>query len=114
VVSSTASRGTIYDANGEILAISGPVQNVILSPRDVLANIKVEETDEPKGIRLTLTDDGVPFDPLAVRDPDTSLSAEKRAVGGMGILIVKKTMSPVKYERKDGRNVLTMGLKISG
>lgn len=75
--------------------------------------LKVEETDEPGGIRIVLTDDGVPFDPLAARDPDTKLSAEDRPIGGMGILIVKKTMSPVTYERKDGRNVLTMGLKIN-
>lgn len=75
--------------------------------------LKVEETDEPGTIRIVLTDDGVPFDPLATRDPDTKLSAEDRPIGGMGILIVKKTMSPVTYERKDGRNVLTMGLKIS-
>ena len=45
-VSSTANRGTIYDANGAILAISGSVQNVILSPRDVLARVEVEEKDE--------------------------------------------------------------------
>lgn len=74
----------------------------------------VEKTDEPAGIRIVLTDDGVPFDPLATRDPDTKLSAEDRPIGGMGILIVKKTMSPVTYERKDGRNILSMGLKISG
>lgn len=74
----------------------------------------VEETDEPAGIRIVLTDDGVPFDPLATRDPDTKLSVEDRPIGGMGILIVKKTMSPVTYERKDGRNILSMGLKISG
>ena len=73
----------------------------------------VEETDEPGAIRIVLTDDGVPFDPLATRDPDTKLSAEDRPIGGMGILIVKKTMSPVTYERKDGRNILSMGLKIS-
>ncbi len=42
-ISSTANRGTIYDANGDILAISGSVQNVILSPRDVLATVKVDE-----------------------------------------------------------------------
>ena len=45
-ISSTANRGTIYDANGDILAISGSVQNVILSPRDVLATVKVDEKDE--------------------------------------------------------------------
>ena len=45
-VSSTANRGTIYDTNGAILAISGSVQNVILSPRDILARVEVDETDE--------------------------------------------------------------------
>ena len=45
-VSSSANRGTIYDANGAILAISGSVQNVILSPRDVLATVEVEENDQ--------------------------------------------------------------------
>jgi len=75
-------------------------------------SLRVDETDEPGGIRITLTDNGMPFDPLAARDPDTTLAAEDRPLGGMGILIVKKTMSPVTYERKDGRNVLTMGLGI--
>ena len=45
-VTSTANRGTIYDANGDILAISGSVQNVILSPRDVLDTVEVDEEDE--------------------------------------------------------------------
>lgn len=45
-ISTTANRGTIYDSNGAILAISGSVQNVILSPRDVLATVEVEEKDE--------------------------------------------------------------------
>ncbi|MCI5689488.1 MAG: penicillin-binding protein, partial [Clostridiales bacterium] len=45
-VTSTANRGTIYDANGDVLAISGSVQNVILSPRDVQASVKVDEQDE--------------------------------------------------------------------
>ena len=60
-------------------------------------------------MRLVFTDDGMPFDPLAHRDPDTTLSAEERAIGGLGILIVKKTMSPVTYTRRDDLNVLTMG-----
>ena len=50
-MSSSANRGTIYDANGAILAISGSVQNVILSPRDVLANVEVEEKDEFGNVR---------------------------------------------------------------
>ena len=56
-----------------------------------------------------MSDDGKPFDPLAQRDPDTTLSAAERNVGGLGILIVKKTMSPVTYRRRNGKNILTIG-----
>ena len=59
--------------------------------------------------RLVISDDGKPFDPLAKRDPDTTLSAAERDIGGLGILIVKKTMSPVTYRRRNGNNILTMG-----
>ena len=72
-------------------------------------SLTVERTHYPDGVRLVLTDDGIPFDPLQHRDPDTTLSAEERAVGGLGILIVKKTMSPVTYRRRNGKNILTMG-----
>ena len=73
-------------------------------------SLRVELSRHPDSVRLVFTDDGTPFDPLAKRDPDTTLSAEERTVGGMGILIVKKTMSPVTYSRRCGHNVLTMGL----
>ena len=69
----------------------------------------MERTHCPEGVRLILSDDGKPFDPLAQRDPDTTLCAEDRAIGGLGILIVKKTMSPVTYRRRNGQNILTMG-----
>lgn len=57
---------------------------------------------------ITLQDSGVPFDPLLKDDPDISLSAEDRAIGGLGIFMVKNSMDEVKYERKDGMNVFTM------
>ena len=72
-------------------------------------SLMVQRTHCPDGVRLTITDDGKPFDPLAQRDPDTTLCAEERAVGGLGILIVKKTMSPVTYKRRNDQNILTMG-----
>lgn len=75
-------------------------------------SLRVEEAEHPKSVRLTFIDNGSAFDPLDVRDPDTALSAEDRKVGGLGILIVKKTMSPVTYQRKDGRNVLMMAKTI--
>lgn len=71
--------------------------------------LTVERTHHPDGVRLVITDNGKPFDPLSYRDPDTTLCAEEREVGGLGILIVKKTMSPVTYRRNNDRNILTMG-----
>ena len=72
-------------------------------------SMSVVLTHHPEGVRLILSDDGKPFDPLAHRDPDTTLSAAEREIGGLGILIVKKTMSPVTYRRRNGNNILTMG-----
>jgi len=97
---------TLMIAADEIFA------NIVRYSRANDWTLSVGQSEDGAEIRLTLTDDGVPFDPLATRDPDTTLAAEDRPIGGMGILIVKKTMSPVTYERKDGRNVLTMGLRI--
>ncbi|MBP5790914.1 MAG: SpoIIE family protein phosphatase [Kiritimatiellae bacterium] len=71
--------------------------------------LSVELTRHPQGVRLVFADDGKPFDPLVRRDPDITLSAQERTVGGLGILIVKKTMSPVTYKRREGMNILTMG-----
>ena len=72
-------------------------------------SLTVERTHCPEGVRLTTADDGKAFDPLELRDPDTALCVEKCDVGGLGILIVKKTMSPVTYRRRNGQNILTMG-----
>ena len=72
-------------------------------------SLSIVLTHHPDGVRLIISDDGKPFDPLAQRDPDTTLSAADRDIGGLGILIVKKTMSPVTYRRRNGKNILTIG-----
>lgn len=61
-----------------------------------------------KCVRITLTDSGTPYDPLAKEDPDITLSAEERGIGGLGIYMVKKSMDNVSYEYMDGRNIFTM------
>ena len=57
---------------------------------------------------LSFSDDGQPYDPTQKEDPDTSLSAEERSIGGLGIFMVKKTMDRVFYEYRDGRNILKL------
>lgn len=57
---------------------------------------------------MTFKDQGVPYDPLKKPDPDTTLSADERQIGGLGIFLVKKIMDDVTYEYKDGYNILTI------
>jgi len=64
-------------------------------------------------ITIEFRDRGYPFDPLAKRDPDVTLSAEKRQVGGLGIFMVKKIMDEVSYRRENGENILTIRKKLS-
>lgn len=59
-------------------------------------------------IALTFADDGIAYNPLEREDPDITLSAEERAIGGLGIFMVKKIMDSVEYEHRDGRNLLTV------
>ena len=64
--------------------------------------------------RLTVSDNGRPYDPLARADPDTTLSASDRPIGGLGILIVKKMADSVSYHRESGKNILTLTKAVKG
>lgn len=59
-------------------------------------------------IEITLSDSGVPYDPLAKPDPDVTLPVEERAIGGLGIFMSKKLMDDIAYKYQDGKNVLTI------
>lgn len=59
-------------------------------------------------LSLTFTDSGKPYDPLKKDDPDITLGAEDRPIGGLGIFMVKNIMDDISYEYKDGRNILTV------
>ena len=70
--------------------------------------VRVEVSDAPISVTITFVDHGIPYDPLAKDDPDVTLSAEDRAIGGLGIFMTKKIMDNVAYEYKDGQNILTL------
>lgn len=78
------------------------------NPEIGTAVIRVEIQEDPLSVVMTFMDHGKPFDPLAKEDPDISLSAEEREIGGLGIFMVKKSMDDVRYEYKDGSNILTI------
>lgn len=60
------------------------------------------------GLRLQIIDSGIAFDPLAKEMPDTHAPPQDRPIGGLGIFMIRQIMDDVSYERKDGRNVLTL------
>ena len=78
------------------------------NPDTGFATVKVDVVREPLAVEITFVDNGVPYDPLAKVDPDISQSVKDRPIGGMGILIVKKSMDAVGYEYRDGKNILTI------
>lgn len=65
-----------------------------------------------KDLLMILVDKGIEFNPLSKKDPDITLKAEDREIGGLGIFMVKKTMDEMSYERKDNMNILSMKKRI--
>ena len=74
---------------------------------DAPIRCQVSTSGQPQ-ITVEFLDSGKPYDPLKNADPDTTLSAEERDIGGLGIFMVKRLMDDVKYEYKDGKNILTI------
>ena len=75
-----------------------------------VGDVEMKASISDDGMRLTLifVDSGTPFDPLKEPDPDITLSASERQIGGLGIFLVKETMDDMFYEYKDGKNQLTL------
>lgn len=92
------------------LAMEEAVVNVMnyAYPTGTKGDIDIEATINEKGLTFVIADSGTPFDPTAEKEADTSLSAEERPIGGLGIFLVKQLMDEVSYERKDGKNRLTL------
>lgn len=76
----------------------------------VVLTAKTEEGEDT--IMFQLSDEGIAFDPTQQEDPDITLSAEERNIGGLGIFLVQQMMQSVTYNRTDDRNILTMIYKV--
>lgn len=70
------------------------------------ATVRVEMLEAPKAVCVTFIDSGIPYNPLEKPDPDVTLSAEERAIGGLGIFMVKKNMDDMQYDYCGGQNRL--------
>lgn len=98
----------VFEVTGFVDILTIEQKTTAYSPEIGMANINVEVTQNPLSVSLTFVDQGVPYDPLEKVDPDTTLSAEERDIGGLGIFMVKKNMDDVCYEYKDGQNILSL------
>ena len=84
----------------------GNIAHYAYNPEIGQATVRVEVTENPLSVVITFIDNGLPYDPLKNKDPDITLSAEERQIGGLGIYMVKKSMDDITYEYKDGQNIL--------
>ena len=75
---------------------------------DSKGTVKIGIDTSGDSIVVQLTDSGIPFNPVAMSDPDITESAEERKIGGLGIYMVKKSMDSMTYEYKDNQNILTI------
>ena len=114
----TEKVDTILDSNGCPFKVKSQIDVAI---DELLGNIVMYAYSGEKGkaiitvdtsvdnqITIVFADAGIPFDPTAKEDPDITLEADERQIGGLGIFMVKKMMDSVVYERKDDKNVLTI------
>ena len=95
------------------LAIEEAVVNVMdyAYPPGTKSEVDIEVKADADKLMFTISDNGVAFDPTAKAEVDTTLSAEERQIGGLGIHLVRHIMDNVEYERKDGRNILRLSKK---
>lgn len=94
------------------VAIDELFSNVIHYSGSSKMTLVLEVNQDVLTASLTFIDEGVAYDPLKKDDPDTTLSAEQREVGGLGIFLVKKTMDDVEYKRDGNKNVLKIVKKL--
>ena len=90
------------------LALEEAVVNVMNYAYETEGLIKLSVSSDGQDVVFIMEDEGKEFDPTKVEDPDITLSAEERQIGGLGIFLVQQFMESVNYCRKDGKNILTM------
>ena len=88
------------------------IANYAYTPKIGEMELRVAFDEAGRELTMVLIDSGIPYDPLAKKDPDVTLSAEKRKIGGLGIFLVRKTMDEIRYRREDGKNILCIRKRI--
>ena len=96
------------------LAMEEAVVNVMdyAYPEGQQGNVEIEAMTDGQWLTFVISDSGVPFDPTTKEDADTTLSAEERPIGGLGIFLVRQLMDVIQYQRDGDKNVLTLRKKL--
>ena len=89
-----------------LVALDEVVSNVVRCSGASGLAIEVRLSRDPRGATVSVSDDGKPFDPLRVPPPDTTLGADERPIGGLGMLLLRKTMDGLSYRHAHGCNIL--------
>ena len=93
------------------MAIDEIFSNICLyayQPETGMATIRFDFDEAEGAVTLTFIDQGRPYNPLQKEDPDVTLPAEQRAIGGLGIFLVKKTMDSLDYRHENGQNMFSI------
>ena len=77
-------------------------------PAGEFGQTRITCTYEKELLTIIFCDQGLPFNPLAREDPDITLSAQERSIGGLGIFLTKKYMDSLEYRFENNQNILTM------
>ena len=100
------------------LVVEEAVSNVIFyayeKGTEVMDAVRLSVERLGEDLIVCVEDHGSAFDPTAQQDPDITLCAEERPVGGLGIFLIKKLMDEVSYERREGKNLFIMKKRITG
>ena len=98
------------------LAVEEAVVNVIdyAYPAGMEGDIEIRFMSDGETLKTVIVDSGVAFDPTMKERADTTLSAQDRQIGGLGILLVRELMDSINYERINGQNILTLNKKLKG
>ena len=96
------------------LVIEEAVSNIIFYAFNDKDKHEIRITISLENSRLTIkiTDDGIPFNPLKQQQPDITLSAEERPIGGLGIFLISQIMDNMHYSRQKNQNILTLNKSI--
>ena len=104
----TNNKKAIYQINVAIDELFSNIVKFAYNPEVGKAIVRIELKEEPVSVSISFVDNGRPFNPLELENPDITLDASERQIGGLGIFIVKQSMDEISYEYKNNQNILTI------